>query len=96
MRPQRQRRGEEASPEGLTALVGHELRVPLAAALMYLAVARRQLGDLPASADASRTLSAMGDELQRLERLISRVVELEERGRPVLRPRLVDLAAPGR
>ena len=93
MRPQRQRRGEEASPEGLTALVGHELRVPLAAALMYLAVARRQLGDLPASADASRTLSAMGDELQRLERLISRVVELEERGRPVLSPRLVDLAA---
>ena len=89
----RRRRGDELPPERLTALVGHELRVPLAAALLYLAAARRQLEDVPSGGDASRTLLAMGDELQRLDRLISRVVELEERGRPVLRPRLVDLAA---
>jgi hypothetical protein len=77
----------------VTALVGHELRVPLASALMYLGIARRQAEALSARDDLAWTLSVTASELQRVDRLISRVIELEERGRAVVRPRLIDLVA---
>jgi K+-sensing histidine kinase KdpD len=77
----------------VTALVGHELRVPLAVAFMYVEIARQYVRDARPDADVSWALSTIGRELQRLERLISRVIELEERGRAVVRPREIDLAA---
>jgi anti-sigma regulatory factor (Ser/Thr protein kinase) len=77
----------------VTALVGHELRAPLAAALLYVGIARRQARELSPSGDLVGTLAVVGDELKRLERLVSRVVELEASGRAVIRPQHVDLAA---
>ncbi len=77
----------------MTALVGHELRAPLAAALLYVGIARRQALPPSSADDLNRTLTVVGDELQRLERLVSRVLELEEQGRAVLRPQHIDLTA---
>jgi anti-sigma regulatory factor (Ser/Thr protein kinase) len=81
------------STERVTALVGHELRVPLAVAFMYVGIARKYVRDARPDADVSWALSTIGHELQRLDRLLSRVIEIEERGRAVVRPSQIDLAA---
>jgi anti-sigma regulatory factor (Ser/Thr protein kinase) len=84
---------DRALLERVTALVGHELRGPLASALMHLATARREVEDLPLAGNASVALSSVGSALQRLDRLVARVIELEEQGRAIVRPAMVDLAA---
>jgi K+-sensing histidine kinase KdpD len=76
----------------VTALVGHEIRVPLAVAFMYVGIARKYVRDARPDTDVSWALSTIARELQRLERLISRVIELEERGRAIVRAREIDLA----
>jgi hypothetical protein len=91
--PKTSARNDRALLERVTALVGHELRGPLAAALMHLATARRKVDDLPSAGTASAALSSLGSALQRLDRLVARVIELEEQGRAIVRPALVDLAA---
>jgi signal transduction histidine kinase len=75
-----------------SALVGHELRDPLATALMYLAIARREidaglLGDVLSSA-----LDTARGELRRLEGMLGRLMELMRADQPAIRPRSVDLA----
>jgi signal transduction histidine kinase len=70
----------------LVAVVGHELRRPLAAALMYLGIARRHLAT---GLDRDRVRSALATvtgEVERLERLVVRVTELEQYGHAILRP----------
>jgi anti-sigma regulatory factor (Ser/Thr protein kinase) len=90
--PPRQRGDANTRIERVTALVGHELRVPIAVALMHLGLARRQV-DADRTDAASSALTTVQRELHRMDRLLSRLIELEERGRAVINPRLVDLGA---
>jgi len=92
MKPPKTRVDADARVERVTALVGHEIRMPIAVALMHLGLARRQV-DAARADDASSTLTTVQGELHRLDRLVSRVIELEERGRVVIRPAMVDLGA---
>src|SRR4029078_3406055 len=90
--PPRRRGNTGTRIERVTALVGHELRVPIAVALMHLGLAARQAAAARTDA-ASSALTTVQHELHRMDRLLSRVVELEERGRAVIRPGTVDLGA---
>jgi signal transduction histidine kinase len=72
-------------------VVGHELRAPLATALMYMGIVERRI-EAGAGGSALRSALAVArEELLRIERLIVRVTELQRLGRPVLRPRQVDV-----
>jgi signal transduction histidine kinase len=78
------------SPAWIAAMVGHELRAPLATALVYLGLADQQLvAGTPAAAIRS-TLTVAREEIRRIERLIARVTELQRLGRVVLCPRRAD------
>jgi signal transduction histidine kinase len=58
---------------------------------MHVGVLEREVGAV-ASSDAARSaLSILGNELRRLDRIISRVLDLELCGRALIEPRLVDL-----
>jgi K+-sensing histidine kinase KdpD len=59
---------------------------------MHLGLARRQVDSDRAPA-ASSALTTVQRELHRMDRLLSRLIELEERGRAVINPRMVDLGA---
>ena len=83
--------GETPSSARLVATVGHELRAPLAAALLYLGVTGRRLAGGPGDDAARRALSLATRELRKLERLIGRVIEIEQRGRALVRGRQVRL-----
>jgi anti-sigma regulatory factor (Ser/Thr protein kinase) len=59
---------------------------------MHLGLARRQV-DAARTEDASMALTTVQRELHRMDRLLSRLIELEERGRAVIHPRMVDIGA---
>ena len=59
---------------------------------MHLGLARRQV-DAARTDDASVALTTVQRELHRMDRLLSRLIELEERGRAVIRPHMVDIGA---
>jgi signal transduction histidine kinase len=77
------------------SIVGHELRAPVAAALMHLAIARRQI-EGGADGAISSALDTVRDELQRMDRLIGRLTELWRDGRPTIVARWIDLGAVAR
>jgi signal transduction histidine kinase len=84
--------GPTSSHAEIGATLTHELRTPLATALMYMGVAEQ-------AADAGRrgerihtALAVARKQILRIERLVARVVELEQSCRPVLAPRRLDLA----
>ena len=85
-------RGEHASPAQVTSLVNHELSSPLATALLYIGIAEGHCAAGPAG-QARTALSVARAEIQRLKQLVDRVTELEQLGRAVLRPAMVDLGA---
>jgi len=92
---------ERAQPRGrkklsfrhVGALVGHELRAPVSAALLHLAIARRQ-ADAGVAGDALyAALDIARSELQRLDGLVWRVTELLRDGVATIEPRWIDLGA---
>jgi len=89
-------RGERATPAQVTSLVNHELSSPLATALLYLGIAEGHCAAGPGGQPAGQVRSALSvarAEIQRLKQLVDRVTELEQLGRAVLRPVMVDLGA---
>ena len=85
-------RGENGSAAQVTSLVNHELSSPLATALLYIGIAEGHC----AAGPPGQVRSALGiarAEIQRLKQLVDRVTELEQLGRAVLRPAMVDLGA---
>jgi signal transduction histidine kinase len=82
--------GREPLSARLAAVVGHELRAPLATALMYMGIVERQIDAGARGAAVRSALAVAREEILRIERLIVRVTELQRLGRPVLAPRLVD------
>ena len=85
-------RGEHASPAQVTSLVNHELSSPLATALLYIGIAEGHCAAGPGG-QVRTALSVARAEIQRLKQLVDRVTELEQLGRAVLRPVMVDLGA---
>src|SRR5581483_11082387 len=83
---------DELATRRLVALVGHELRTPLASALLYLDIADRRAGAGAGLASVRAALAVARGEVQRLEQLIRRVMELERYGRAVMHPGRCDLA----
>src|SRR5215831_2147336 len=75
----------------MVAAVGHELRAPLAAALLYMKIAERHLYPGVPGTPARTALATAREEIMRLERLVGRVIELQRLGHPVLRSNWVDL-----
>jgi signal transduction histidine kinase len=75
----------------MVAVVGHEIRAPLAAALLYMKIVERHLVPGVAAASARTALATARDELMRAERLCGRVIELQKLGHPVLRPHFLDI-----
>jgi signal transduction histidine kinase len=78
----------------VTALVGHELSTPIATALLYLRIAECHCARPGGPNGLARTaVSVACAELDRLKRLVDRVLEIERLGRAVVRPQSVDLGA---
>jgi signal transduction histidine kinase len=75
----------------IVATVGHELRAPLATALLYLGITANRLGEEPTDGPIRSALALATCELRKLERLLGRVIELEREGRVVVRARPVRL-----
>ena len=82
---------ERQSIRRISGLFGHELRTPVAAALMQMAIARRRAEAGAAGDLVSSALDTAAAELRRLDDLIARLVELLREGRPAILTRLVDL-----
>jgi signal transduction histidine kinase len=81
----------EASPRRprIAATVGHEIRGPLATALMYLDIA--QLGRNGDEGTAvGPALAVARQQIERIESLVTRMLDLQTNGRPLIQPRLVD------
>jgi len=77
---------DELARRRAVALVGHELRTPLAAALLYLDIADRRAGAGADTATVRAALTVARSEVQRLDQLVRRVMELERFGRAVMHP----------
>src|SRR5262245_1910709 len=75
----------------VVAVVGHELRAPLAAALLYMKIAERHIFPDLTSGPARTALATAREEIMRMERLVGRVIELQRLGHAVLRPAWVDV-----
>jgi signal transduction histidine kinase len=75
----------------IVAVVGHELRAPLAAALLYMKIAERHLYPDVTGTPARTALATARQEIMRVERLVGRVIELQRLGHPVLHSAWVDL-----
>ena len=78
--------GDELARRRTVALVGHELRTPLAAALLYLDIADRRASAGADTASVRAALSVARSEVQRLDQLVRRVMELERFGHAVMHP----------
>lgn len=74
----------------LVKLIRHELKTPLATALLYIGIAEGTAADIPGGAVKSALRVARG-EVQRLKTLVDTLTELESVGYATLRPRLVDV-----
>src|SRR6185369_15214094 len=83
---------DELATRRLVALVGHELRTPLAAALLYLDIADKRASGGAGTSSVRTALAVARGEVQRLEQLVRRVMELERFGRAVIHPGRCDLA----
>jgi len=89
-RPPRRSPGPGPAAARVVAMVAHEIRAPLTTALMYMSVLEEQL--VPGEEAAGRgTLSIIRDEVERLDRLVQRVLELQRFGRAVLNAERIDL-----
>lgn len=73
----------------LAAAIAHEIRTPLAVALMYIRLVEQEAG--PHVGESLRDgLSQARDEVARLDRLLGNLVDLHRLGHVVIRPALVD------
>lgn len=73
----------------LAAALAHEIRTPLAVALMYIRLVEQEAG--PHVGESLRDgLSQARDEVARLDRLLGNLVDLHRLGHVVIRPMLVD------
>jgi signal transduction histidine kinase len=76
----------------VTSLVGHELSTPIATALLYIRIAECHCAATGAPSGLARSaLGVARAEVERLKRLIDRVIEIERLGRAVVRPQTIDL-----
>jgi signal transduction histidine kinase len=89
-RPSRPRRQRSSSAE-VAAAVSHEIRAPLASALLYMAILEREIDAGTGPGQARSALTIARQEISRVERLVARVTEMHRFGHPVMRPRRVDL-----
>jgi signal transduction histidine kinase len=83
-------RAPRSSSSGrLAAAIAHEIRTPLAVALMYMRLVEQEAG--PQVKESLRAgLSLARDEVMRLDRLLGNLVDLHRLGHVVIRPALVD------
>jgi signal transduction histidine kinase len=78
----------------VTALVGHELSTPIATALLYLRIAECHCAAAGTPSGLARSaLGVARAEIEKLKRLVDRVVEIERLGHAVIRPAAIDLGA---
>src|SRR6185295_6804937 len=82
---------DELVTRRLVALVGHELRTPLASALLYLDIADRRSAAGASPTSVRSALAVARSEVRRLEQLVRRVMELERHGHAVMHPGRCDL-----
>jgi signal transduction histidine kinase len=73
----------------MAAAVGHEIRAPLATAILYLEIADSGL-DSGAPSTVRAALEVAREQIQRIESLVSRMIEMQRLGRARVEPRLVD------
>jgi signal transduction histidine kinase len=76
----------------LLCQLGHELRSPLAAALLQLSTAERLLTPLDAKGDALASLVEARRAVAVLDRMIGRTLDVQGKGRATIRRERVDLA----
>jgi signal transduction histidine kinase len=83
-------RAPRSSSSGrLAAAIAHEIRTPLAVALMYLRLVEQDAG--PLIKESLRDgLSQARDEVARLDRLLANLVDLHRHGHVMIRPGLID------
>jgi signal transduction histidine kinase len=83
-------RAPRSSSSGrLAAAIAHEIRTPLAVALMYMRLVEQEAG--PQVKESLRSgLSLAREEVMRLDRLLGNLVDLHRLGHVVIRPALVD------
>jgi signal transduction histidine kinase len=93
--PRRARPDRSSAARGalaqMVAVVGHELRVPLATALLYIRIAEHEMHRHRTGASPLVALAAAQQELLWMEQLVIRTIELEGLGRPIMQPSLVDV-----
>lgn len=83
-------RAPRSSSSGrLAAAIAHEIRTPLAVALMYLRLVEQEAGPL-VKESLRDGLSQARDEVARLDRLLANLVDLHRLGHVMIRPGLVD------
>ena len=73
-------------------LLRHELSTPVATAMLYIGIAENYAARLAVD-PISPALRIVRAEVQRLKNLIETMTELQRSGRPVLRPRFIDIGA---
>jgi hypothetical protein len=73
-------------------LIRHELSTPVATALLYIGIAESYARRLPVDGIAP-ALGVVRSEVQRLKTLIDTMTELQRSGRPLLKPRFIDIGA---
>jgi signal transduction histidine kinase len=86
-----EREHEGAIASRIAALVGHEIRSPLATALVYLSLLEERIGARMSEQPVRVAMSVARGEIALVEKLVGRIVELEQVGHPVIRAKLVDL-----
>ena len=74
----------------IAAAVGHEIRSPLATALLYMDIVEQRVDAGAARGPVQSALAIARREILRVQQLVTRVTEIESLGFPVMRPRLVD------
>jgi signal transduction histidine kinase len=82
-------RGRTASSGQLAAAIAHEIRTPLAVALMYLRLVEDEAGPL-VKESVRDGFSIARAEVARLDRLLTNLVDLHRVGHIVVHPTLVD------
>jgi signal transduction histidine kinase len=82
----------QSTSADIAAAVSHEIRAPLASALLYMAILEREIDGGAGPGQARSALAIARQEISRVERLVARVTEMHRFGRPVMCPRRVDFA----
>jgi signal transduction histidine kinase len=73
----------------LAAALAHQIRTPLAAALMYLRLVEQEVGE-QVSPPLREGLTSVCAEISKLDRLLGNLMDMHRLGHPVIRPTLVD------